>query len=92
MSKQTKLDYLGVSAFAESMGMMIQAGISIDEAIHLLKQGDHKEGILGQALNKMGTLVEEGENLDKAMQDTGVFPDYAINMVHAGISTGKLQE
>ncbi|MBR0473941.1 MAG: type II secretion system F family protein [Erysipelotrichaceae bacterium] len=92
MSKQTKLDYLGVSAFAESMGMMIQAGISIDEAIHLLKQGDHKEGILGQALNKMGTLVEEGETLDKAMQDTGVFPDYAINMVHAGLSTGKLED
>ena len=32
-----KLDELGVSAFCESMAMMIQAGIATDEAISLLQ-------------------------------------------------------
>lgn len=34
-----KLDNLGVSAFCESMGMMVRAGIQTDEAISLLEQG-----------------------------------------------------
>ena len=46
-----KLDYLGVSAFCESMAMMVQAGIHTDEAIGLL-QSDHSHtgGVLEQGL------------------------------------------
>jgi type IV pilus assembly protein PilC len=46
-----KLDELGVSAFCESMAMMIQAGIATDEAISLL-QSDREigSGVLEQGL------------------------------------------
>ena len=89
MKKQ--LDYLGVSAFAESMGMMIQAGIGIDEAISLLKPSHAQNGVLSEALEQMAAKVEEGTDLSTAMEETGVFPEYAVSMVRAGQKTGRLE-
>ena len=43
MSKR-KLDNLGVSAFCESMGMMLRSGIQTDEAIGLLRSSTVKTG------------------------------------------------
>ena len=40
------LDELGVSAFCESMAMMIRSGIQTDEAIGLLQSGSRSGGIL----------------------------------------------
>ena len=41
MSKH-KLDTMGVSAFCESMAMMVQSGIQTDEAISLLASSHAK--------------------------------------------------
>ena len=49
MSKQ-KLDDLGVSAFCESMAMMVRSGIQTDEAISLLQSSGKSGGILEQGL------------------------------------------
>ena len=38
------LDNLGVSAFCESMAMMVQSGITTDEAIRLLQSGGDADG------------------------------------------------
>ena len=90
MSKKEKLDYLGVSAFAESMAMMIQSGVSTEEALILLKQeGSH--GVLSEALDAMAKEIEEGYPLETAMRNTGIFPEYALEMVKAGERTGGLE-
>ena len=80
-----KLDYLGVSAFCESMAMMVQAGIHTDEAIGLL-QSDHSHtgGVLEQGLAAMKTKVDEGAGLAAAMKESGIFPEYALQMVEDG--------
>ena len=58
-----KLDYLGVSAFCESMAMMVQAGIQTDEAITLLQSDrTHSSGILEEGLSVMKEMVEAGEH------------------------------
>ena len=88
-----KLDYLGVSAFCESMAMMVQAGIQTDEAIGLLQgERSHTGGILEQGLAVMKTKVDEGESLATAMKATGLFPEYALQMVEAGESSGRLED
>ena len=89
---QAKLDNLGVSAFCESMGMMLQSGIQTEEAISLLGQGKDHGGILEQATRKMKEKVEIGSSLSEAMKETEIFPDYALQMVKAGESTGKLDD
>ena len=90
MSKQ-KLDYLGVSAFCESMGMMLRAGIPIDEALSLLRSDEKAAGSLEAALQGMAESVRRGDSLSEAMTESGVFPKYALQMVKAGESSGHLE-
>ncbi len=92
MSKKL-LDNLGVSAFCESMAMMAQAGIQTDEAISLLQSEKHSTGgLLEQGLAAMKEKVDAGESLAAAMEASGIFPDYAIRMVEAGESSGRLED
>ena len=90
MSKQ--LDHMGVSAFCESMGMMIRSGIQVDEAVSLLQHGKTKTGgVLETGLAAMQEHVNAGEGLAEAMKASGIFPDYALQMVEAGETSGKLE-
>ena len=88
-----KLDYLGVSAFCESMGMMVQSGISTDEAISLLQSSsEHSGGVLETGLAVMKEEVDQGMPLAAAMKKTEIFPEYALQMVEAGESSGRLED
>lgn len=92
MEKRKQLDDLGISAFCESMGMMVRAGIQTEEAVRLLAQGEHQGGALEKALDEMAADIEKGGTLAKAMEDTGIFPDYCLQMVKAGEKTGRLED
>ncbi len=93
MSRQ-KLDSLGVSAFCESMAMMLHASIQTDEAISLLQQenGKQADGVLARGLAVMKTEIDEGRGLAYAMEQSGVFPAYALKMVEAGEKSGHLED
>ena len=92
MSKQ-KLDSLGVSAFCESMAMMVRSGIQTDEAISLLQSGKETSGgVLESGLAVMKEQVDQGFGLAAAMQESGIFPQYALQMVAAGESSGRLED
>ena len=90
--RRKKLDSLGVSAFCESMAMMVQSGIQMDEAVALLRQDSGREGPLEQGLEVMLTWTKEGKGLSAAMEAAGIFPEYAIRMTVAGESTGQLED
>lgn len=90
--KQGKLDSLGVSAFCESMAMMVRSGIQMDEAVALLQSGKEQGGILEQGLAVMLKETEAGKGLSAAMETAGIFPEYAIRMVRAGESAGRLED
>ena len=87
-----KLDELGVSAFCESMAMMLEAGIQTDEALSLLKKGGGQGGVLEEAIQMMEHVVEQGEGLCAAMEKSGVFPEYAVKMTAAGETSGRLED
>lgn len=89
---QKKLDALGISAFCESMGMMLQAGIQTEEAVGLLRQENSKPGPLETGLGQVQKELEEGSNLSAALEKTGLFPEYAVRMVAAGESSGRLED
>ena len=91
--KQQKLDNMGVSAFCESMGMMLRSGIQTDEAVALLSEGRHNSsGVLAQGLDVMRQRIEEGSGLSAAMEASGIFPAYALQMLSAGESSGRLED
>lgn len=87
-----KLDSLGVSAFCESMAMMVQSGIQMDEAVALLRSGGGQGGCLEGGLAVMQAETEAGKGLSAAMEKTGIFPEYAVRMVAAGESAGRLED
>ena len=91
MSKR-KLDYLGVSAFCESMAMMVQAGIQTDEAVSLLQSQGTTGGVLEEGLAAMKEQLDQGSSLAAAMRQTEIFPDYALQMIEAGESSGRLED
>lgn len=86
-----KLDSLGVSAFSESMSMMIKSGIQTDEAVALLMQGGEHDGILERGLLCMQKETQNGKSLSEAMAAAQVFPEYAVRMAAAGEAVGKLE-
>ncbi len=88
---QRKLDNLGVSAFCESMSMMMKSSIQTDEAIALLRQGSDCAGPLEQALSLMQEEAECGKPLSDVMDAAGVFPAYAVRMTAAGEAAGRLE-
>lgn len=90
--RRGKLDSLGVSAFCESMAMMVQSGIQMDEAVALLRSGGGQKGPLEEGLAVMQSETEAGKGLAAAMEATGIFPEYAIRMVQAGESAGRLED
>lgn len=89
-----KLDNLGVSAFCESMGLMLRAGIQTDEAIGLLGQNQSASGggVLEDAVALMKKEVEGGSSLADAMRKSEIFPEYALQMVKAGGAAGRLED
>lgn len=86
------LDNLGVSAFCESMAMMVQSGIQTDEAVALLCSGHKDGGLLEQGLEKMKESVEAGNSLSTAMKETGIFPRYCLQMIEAGERSGRQED
>lgn len=86
-----RLDDLGVSAFCESMSMMMKSGIQTDEAIALLRQGTGRIGPLERGLSVMQKEAESGKSLSEAMAASGAFPEYAVRMARAGEAAGKLE-
>jgi len=93
MSMQ-RLDDLGVSAFCESMAMMLHSSIQVDEAVGLLQQqsGRARDGVLAEGLRVMKAQVDEGAGLHAAMEKSGIFPKYALQMVKTGERSGHLED
>ena len=92
MARTEKLSFLGISAFTESMASMLEAGIENSEAISLLRQKEKNGGALDQGLQVMEGKLSEGASLSEAMIESGMFPDYALEMVKAGEATGKSED
>ncbi len=87
------LDDLAISAFFESMAMMIQSGIRTDEAVSLLETGgEHTGGMLEKVLAVLKEKTDGGASLSAAMEESGAFPDYAVRMTQTGEKSGRLEE
>ncbi len=89
--RKKQLDELAVSAFCESMAMMVQSGIQTDEAVALLQSEHRNGGSLEQGLREIREKLEEGSSLSDAMEQTGIFPEFAVRMIAASERSGRLE-
>lgn len=84
------MNALAVSAFCESLAMMLGAGIQADEAVGLLCE-DAGEGELKAAARAMYAPLLAGETLSQAAGKSGIFPPYVVQMLAAGEVAGRTE-
>lgn len=85
---EKKLSSAQVSAFCGSIGMMLRAGVPLDQAVAMFAQ-DTAE-VLGTAAGVMASALEEGYGFADGAQKTGVFPSYALGVFRTAELSGRL--
>ena len=82
-----------MGSFFENIGMMIKAGISVNEAVDLLREESEAEKPrLVKTYEKMSEDMHAGSSLEMAMKESGQFPEYAVDMIGASEYTGRLED
>lgn len=84
------LESSAVSAFCESVAIMLAAGIQTDEAVSLLGD-DMEDGAFKRACDAVYARLVDGEPLAVALERSGAFPRHAVDMVRAGEVSGRLE-
>ena len=89
-SGQTRLNSLEVSAFCESLAMMLSAGIPVEEAVGLLGE-DAAENDFKDAAGALHDALLDCGVLSQAVSQCGILPEYAASMIAAGESADQEQ-
>lgn len=88
-----KMSYANMGSFFENMAMMVKAGITAGEAVDLLREESAAEDrALAGVYAAMSEQMSAGHSLEEAMKASGVFPDYATDMIGASEYTGRLED
>lgn len=82
---------LEVARFSRTLGTLIKSGVPILKALDLVR-GIIENKVISNALGRVHDRVKEGEKLSRPLEDTGVFPSLAIQMITVGEETGRLEE
>lgn len=90
MSKQA-LKEIAISAFCESMGLMLSAGIGPQEASALLLE-DSSATAFTAAAAAVNHKLNEGASFAEAVQQSGYFPPLVGHMIGAGETTGRTEQ
>ncbi len=80
-----------VARFARTLGTLIRSGVPILKALDLTKDIVGNK-VMAISLKQVHGRVKEGERLSKPLDDTGIFPSLAIQMITVGEETGRLEE
>ncbi|MDD6190092.1 MAG: type II secretion system F family protein [Firmicutes bacterium] len=79
------------AAFCNQIAVILQSGISATEGITImLEDTDNDEERV--VLRKILDGLHESGSLTKALRETGMFPEYMINMIEIGEETGRLDD
>lgn len=80
-----------ISTFCAQIAMIMKAGIPIGEGLSILYE-DMKNPQGRAIMEELKNSVEMGEPLYAAMDASGKFPKYVVNMTEIGETTGRLDE
>lgn len=84
------LESSAVSAFCESVAVMMAAGIQTDEAVHLLGE-KMQEAHFKRVCDKLYKSLTQGKNLASAMEESHAFPSHVVHMVRTGETSGRTE-
>ncbi len=85
-----KLGNTELSYFCGQMSMIIRAGISSIEGLHMMAEDSEASPDEKKLYKDLQRRLEEGGYLHTALEGVGVFPSYMVNMTRIGEETGTL--
>lgn len=89
IKKKAVLSNTELSAFCAQLAMILHSGISAYEGISIIdSETDSKE--THKLLTEISETLYESASLYTALEKTGVFPGYMLNMTRIGEETGTL--
>ncbi len=78
-----------LSSFSMELYLVLQAGISLDEGMEILYQGEENPQTK-QTLADVANTLADGYDLCTALKQTDQFPSYMVDMIGIGEQTGNL--
>lgn len=78
-----------LARFAAVFAMMYGSGIAIIDAIRATEDVVGNR-VMREALQRVGQLITEGQNVTTAFQNVGLFPPLVVRMLRVGENTGAL--
>lgn len=91
MAKKKKFSAEELSGFCRQVAIMLKSGIALEEGVYMLAE-EVEEDRTKKVLNKVQEKLKRNENFETALADTGAFPEYLVNMVGIGETSGKLED
>lgn len=88
--KKIKLSNDYLSAFCLQISLLLHAGISIGDGLHMLAE-DEEDPQAKEMLSMMGAQVDDGLQISDVMEQNGCFPDYVVYMTRTGEETGRTE-
>jgi len=80
-----------ISTLCMELALMLHAGISADDGLHLMLEDQTADGDRS-VVEFLSAAVDGGTPLARAMADSGAFPAYVTGLVEVGFRTGRLEE
>lgn len=79
-----------ISIFCAQIALILKSGIPLNEGIVAISENIEEKN--GKAvISQISDTVANNGELHSALEQSGVFPDYMVNMVRIGEKTGKLE-
>lgn len=91
MKKNNLLSNLEIASFCEQMAMIMKAGITPKDGLAILLS-DTKDESTKQILQTLLKSSAMGETFTTSVKESGVFPEYVVNMIAIGEETGRMDD
>lgn len=76
--------------FCEQLASMLNSGMQLNDGLDILSE-DIDDKRIRNVCEMLSKSIYNEKTLHEAMEESGVFPDYAINMVRIGTVSGRLE-
>lgn len=90
-NNKKKLPNEELAFFAGQVSLMLASGIPVYESMEVLAE-NYAGTVHAEAFTGIKKATDQGCMLSKAMEESGMFPIYAIKMTAIGEETGKLEQ
>ena len=91
MKKGNQLTNLEIASFCEQMAMIMKAGITPKDGLAILLS-DTRDETTKQILQTLLKSSAMGETFTTSVKESGVFPEYVVNMIAIGEETGRMDD